>query len=136
MGHVRDLKFSEYFGSHKKSLIKCDLQVSSKCRNEYQKENRYIFGDREKYDGKDICNFCLKKSRYVGRKNPNCKHHTLDDEMMGYIDTEEEVGDWGEDKRTPNMVFETIFGVSSRCGKKLRGMCPNPDFLINQGRIV
>lgn len=75
--------------SHKKIKIKCDFEISKKCRKIYEIPYRDALVTRRNNNNKDICLFCSRKLKSSGRNNPNCKYVSLDDNFFENIDSEE-----------------------------------------------
>jgi len=74
-------------GSHKRVVVTCDLGVSPKCRGTYQAAYADVVRYRANNDGKDVCLFCSRKSKFSGRNNPNTKY-PLNDSLLRNIDSE------------------------------------------------
>jgi len=74
-------------GSHKKVTVTCDLGINSKCRGTYQAAYKDVVRYRGNNEGKDVCLFCSRKSKFSGRNNPNTKY-PLNDSFLKDIDSE------------------------------------------------
>lgn len=75
--------------SHDKVLVKCDYNISPKCKDEYYLEYRHALKFRKlRNDKKDICLYCSRALKSTGRNNPNCKYKELNDNMFSCIDSE------------------------------------------------
>lgn len=77
------------FGSHKKVLVKCDFQVSERCRKEWLSAYKDVVRYRKVNNNKDICFFCSRRMKTSGRNNPNTKYFEIDDNFFKNIDTKE-----------------------------------------------
>lgn len=73
--------------SHKRVKVKCDLNISEKCKNEYTLEYRNYCKFKNAKDELK-CIFCSNKLN-SGRNNPNTKYFNIDDKMFNFIDSKE-----------------------------------------------
>jgi hypothetical protein len=73
--------------SHKEYKVKCDLQISEKCRKEYLIEYRRIFKVLKENKNNIVCLYCSRTSKFSGRNNPNTKYLNLNDEYFSVIDS-------------------------------------------------
>jgi deoxyuridine 5'-triphosphate nucleotidohydrolase len=71
-----------------KISVTCDLQVSSKCRKAWQVTRRTFNQTTARNNGKIICLYCSRTSKFTGRTNPNCRYKGLDDRLFDDIDSE------------------------------------------------
>jgi dUTPase len=70
--------------SHKRVRVKCDFNISEKCKNEYTLEYRqYLQFSRNK---KLSCIYC-HNNKYMEKSDSNCKN--IDDKMFDNIDSNE-----------------------------------------------
>lgn len=77
------------FGSHREVTIICDLQISSKCKKEFKAIYKDVYLRRQRNNiDKDYCLYCHHSYFYLGRTNPNTKHHFINDNFFKDIDTE------------------------------------------------
>lgn len=85
---IEDFEFGKYTdGSHKIVRAHCSSQVSSKCTKEQVGQYGSIVDVCRKCDGKYMCIFCSRATKFMGRNNPNCCYH-IDDNFMKGIDCE------------------------------------------------
>jgi len=76
--------------SHNKFRVRCDGNISEKCRFEYNIEYRnFIKYINRNDDQKLFCLFCSRTIKFTGRNNPNTKYKTLDDFFFHTIDSYE-----------------------------------------------
>ncbi len=75
-------------GSHRRIRVTCELKVASKCRNQWEIEERLANETRARNAGRIICVYCSRETKSIGRGNPNCKYPTLDDSLFEQVDTE------------------------------------------------
>ncbi len=74
--------------SHKLIEVKCDLRISNKCKKKWNVPYRRMMDSIERNNGKILCLYCSRKSKFTGRDNPNCKY-TFSDDLLTVIDTED-----------------------------------------------
>lgn len=77
------------FGSHKVVDVVCDFAVSDKCRKAWKYEWKTVVRFRKTNSGKDICLYCSRQLKFMGRTNPNCRYKNVDDNWLNELDTEE-----------------------------------------------
>jgi dUTP pyrophosphatase len=70
--------------SHKRVKVKCDFNISEKCKNEYTLEYRHYLQFSRNNNGELSCIYC---SNNMVRNNSNCKN--IDDNMFDNIDSNE-----------------------------------------------
>lgn len=75
-------------GSERKIEVFCELSCSEKCRGTWTIQYRRAL-DSIKNNGKIICLYCSRASKFSGRNNPNCKYKNLDDNLFESIDSED-----------------------------------------------
>lgn len=75
--------------SHKLFKVRCDFQVSEKCRHVYEIQYREFIKHTSNNDNKLPCIFCSRTLKFSGRNNPNTKYKALDDNFFKIIDTSE-----------------------------------------------
>lgn len=68
--------------------VQCDFEVSNRCRGTYRISRRAAARNRERNDGKLICLYCSRATKFMGRANPNAKYKSLDDSFFQTVDTE------------------------------------------------
>lgn len=74
--------------SHKKFTVKCDSNISDKCRIQYSIEYRRYLRVLGKNENTIRCIYCSKTVKFTGRGNPNTKY-IFDDTYFKYINTPE-----------------------------------------------
>ncbi len=74
--------------SHKEFVVRCDSNISDKCRKEYLIEYRRYLKVLSHNDNCIRCVYCSHTLRYSGRNNPNTKY-MFDDNYFSNIDTPE-----------------------------------------------
>jgi hypothetical protein len=68
--------------------VQCELSTSNKCRKKWKLRYSRAYDSIEK-NGKVICLYCSRTSKFSGRNNPNCKYRTLDDDFFKEVNTQE-----------------------------------------------
>jgi deoxyuridine 5'-triphosphate nucleotidohydrolase len=68
--------------------VTCALQVSSKCRKAWQVSRKTLKQTQARNNGKIICLYCSRTSKFTGRTNPNCRYKEVDDHLFDDIDSE------------------------------------------------
>ncbi len=68
-------------------MVKCDFNLSNKCRKEYFVEYRRYLKILSQNDNKIICLFCSRTLKFSGRNNPNTKYHQIDDNYFDNINS-------------------------------------------------
>lgn len=80
------------FGFHRRCSklveVQCELGVSRKCKGKWKLRYSRAYDSIEK-NGKVICLYCYRTSKFSGRGNPNCKYKTLDDDFFKEVNTQE-----------------------------------------------
>jgi len=74
--------------SHKEFIVRCDSNISDKCRKEYSIEYRRYLSVLNKNENIIRCLYCARTVKYTGRSNPNTKY-LFDDNYFEYINTPE-----------------------------------------------
>lgn len=75
--------------SHKIVTKECDYKISTKCIGSITTQHRNIEDNKERNNGKYVCFYCSRQSKYTGRGNPNVKYKNINDNMFSQIDTKE-----------------------------------------------
>lgn len=76
-------------GSHAVVDVVCDFQSSEKCKKQWKQQWKHVVRFRKPNDGKDICLFCSRKTKFTGRGNPNTRYKNVNDSMFKTVDSEE-----------------------------------------------
>ena len=86
-GALAQLTISE--NSHRLFKVRCDFQVSEKCRREYEIQYRDFIKHIKNNNYKLPCIYCSRTTKFSGRNNPNTKYTGLDDNFFRDIDSPE-----------------------------------------------
>lgn len=75
-------------GSHRRVVVRCELQSSPRCRGEWSIEERLANETRANNEGRIICLFCSRSTKGLGRGNANARYLDLADTQFERIHTE------------------------------------------------
>ena len=73
--------------SHKEVNVKCDFNITDKCRGTFVSVYRDVLKMQNRNNGKDICIYCSRRLKCAGRNNPNSKYE-FDDNFFNNIDSD------------------------------------------------